>query len=413
MFEPNDHLNPIKSRRGVLVLIWLSSAFDTASGGCMSQSAPMALGGEAELASYLNMSSLLNFGAPTSTFRDNLRGDVKYITSWPANGWTNQVIEYMNLLYMGLITERVAIIPQFTPMHLKDGAPYLAFGEDPDSELVEDLGCWDVQNVMWQTSGLYLEPPPYLKLDISYTTPPDWVYLPHDGGEPHMAMWPLASLAFPSKRKDLNTPELSPLHKVSLPPDEQLLCYDSLYYTGVQTILEYAEDFSPAWRFVGQYMHWAPKLQELADNYTRQTLGIEPHEAIPPYAAVHIRRGDFKIWCDGVPVEECFAPLSAFVRRVEEVKAEIFANRGIIVDRVIVTSDERDSEWWAAYHSKTVELYGQWYPILIDAAIQSFALCFVGTDRSTVSVLSQRRVSSWQNGTSAMVLWGKLGSDDH
>jgi hypothetical protein len=35
----------------------------------------------------------------------------------------------MNLLYMGLITERVAIIPQFTPMHLKDGAPYLAFGE--------------------------------------------------------------------------------------------------------------------------------------------------------------------------------------------------------------------------------------------------------------------------------------------
>jgi hypothetical protein len=72
--------------------------------------------------------------------------------------------------------------------------------------------------------------------DISYTTPPDWVYLPHDGGEPHMAMWPLASLAFPSKRKDLNTPELSPLHKVSLPPDEQLLCYDSLYYTGVQTV---------------------------------------------------------------------------------------------------------------------------------------------------------------------------------
>jgi hypothetical protein len=60
----------------------------------MSLSALVALGGEAEPAAYLNTSYLLNLDATTSALGDNLRGDVRYITSWPDNGWS----EYIHVL---------------------------------------------------------------------------------------------------------------------------------------------------------------------------------------------------------------------------------------------------------------------------------------------------------------------------
>lgn len=53
------------------------------------------------------------------------------------------------------------------------------------------------------------------------------------------------------------------------------------------------------------------------------------------------------------------------------------------------------------------------HPVLIDAAIQSGSVGFVGTDRSTMSIMAMRRVQSWQNGITAMVKWGYIGADDH
>lgn len=92
--------------------------------------------------------------------------------------------------------------------------------------------------------------------------------------------------------------------------------------------------------------------------------------------------------------------------------------------RVIVTSDEKDPAWWEEVFAlgwrtvdheaaRTVEVFGRWYPVLIDAAIQSAALGFVGTDRSTYSVVSRRRVETWNDGATRTVLWGFKGADDH
>ena len=53
------------------------------------------------------------------------------------------------------------------------------------------------------------------------------------------------------------------------------------------------------------------------------------------------------------------------------------------------------------------------YPVILDAAIQSNGLGFVGTDRSTFSTLSRRRVMDWHDGATRMVLWGRKGADDH
>ncbi|KAJ6605810.1 hypothetical protein B0H10DRAFT_2228867 [Mycena sp. CBHHK59/15] len=389
---------------------------------------------------------LLN-GPPTAAFKDNLRPEVQYITTWPGSGWTNDVMLYMNLLYLALITERVPVIPYFTPTHVGGSAPTLAFGEvfdlprleralgksvlewhqvkDPQSESVDVLGCWTV----WQAVQSGNAEPHFtsatnrLKLDVSYTTAPRWIkILPDNDGDPFAAFWALASLAFPERRTaNLQAPALSPIYQVALPPDEHMLCYDYLYYVGASSIYEWESDYSPAWRFVGRYMYWTPKIEAIADSYVRRVLGTAPFEPTPPYIAVHVRHGDFRGWCS-LPLEECFAPLSAIVRRVDEVQAELWQRRRATVEHVIVTSDEQDPEWWDAVHdlgwvgpdhTETVAVHGEWYPILIDAAIHSGALGFVGTDRSTVSLVAAKRVATWHGGAVRMVRWGEPGADDH
>ncbi|KAF8133481.1 hypothetical protein K438DRAFT_1998194 [Mycena galopus ATCC 62051] len=400
------------------------------------------------------MGKLLRTEGPSAAFRDNLRADVQYITSWPANGWSNQVIEFINLIYLGELTQRIVIIPRFRPVHL-DGlhaahidfsdvfdlprlrrwvtTPILEWREvkDVESTTVEDMGCWDVQYMDWASKGsrLYLEPPVDLKLDLSYTRAPKYVSTSLEMDKPKdevsVFLWPLASLAFYTPRllsmEHLPTPLPSPLHKVSMPPDEHLFCVNSLYF-GVG-LLEVAEDLCPAWEAVGRHIHFTPEVQRIAAAYTRRTLGVEDAEEIPPYIAVHVRRGDFSIWCK-VAVQNCFAPFAAYERRVNEVRAQIIKNTGVDVSRVIITSDETSSAWWTPIlergwvrpdHSKTVEEYGPWhrrYPIIIDAAIQGAAAGFVGTDTSTVSILARRRVAT-RGGVAEMVKWGQPNADDH
>jgi len=383
-------------------------------------------------------------GPPTAAFKDNLRSDVQYITTWPGSGWTNDVLLYMNLLYLALITERVPVIPYFTPTHVGGGnAPTLAFGEvfdiprlqkamgaailewhqvkDPESETVDTMGCWSVWQAVqsFNTESHFTSATTRLKLDVSYTTAPRWIKMePGNDGDPHATFWGLASLAFPDTRaSNLQSPASSPV----LPPDDHLLCFDYLYYVGANSGYEWESDYSPAWRFVGRHMHWTPQLLQITENYVRHALVVAPYEPTPPYIAVHVRHGDFGGWCD-IPLKDCFAPLSVIARRVDEVQEELWATQHIVVDRVIVTSDEQDPAWWDAVfemgwvtpdHSRTVEEHGKWYPLLIDAAIQSGGLGFVGTDRSTVSVMARKRVQTWHGGAVRTVKWGSPDADDH
>lgn len=53
------------------------------------------------------------------------------------------------------------------------------------------------------------------------------------------------------------------------------------------------------------------------------------------------------------------------------------------------------------------------YPVLIDIASASMGAGFVGTDKSTMSLLSRRRVEEWNGGATRMVKWGQPGADDH
>lgn len=111
---------------------------------------------------------------------------------------------------------------------------------------------------------------------------------------------------------------------------------------------------------------------------------------------------------------------------MQEVQAELLATRGIHASHVIVTSDEKDEAWWAevralgwtwvnhaAAGTAEREPHGQWYPSLLDAIFHSLATGFVGTDRSTMSLLAQRRVEDWQGGVTRAVKWGFKDADAH
>lgn len=155
-----------------------------------------------------------------------------------------------------------------------------------------------------------------------------------------------------------------------------------------------------------------------------------------------MRHADFANWCNDMLLSDCFASMPVIARRVQEVRDDLLKRKGLVVDHVIMTSDEKNATWWddvvaqgwfGVDHSKTVELYGPWcvsfvclgiewavtlyvqcrYPVLIDAVIQSSGVGFVGTDRSTMSMIARRRTQAWQNGVVRTVKWGKPGADDH
>ena len=81
-----------------------------------------------------------------------------------------------------------------------------------------------------------------------------------------------------------------------------------------------------------------------------------------------MRHGDFRVYC-GVDPTGCFPSIAVIARRVDEVKEEIQRRKGITVNHVIMTSDEKNATWWddvrargwySIDHSKTVETLGVW-----------------------------------------------------
>jgi len=394
-------------------------------------------------------------GPPTQSFRDNLRNDTKYITTWGSAGWTNVVMSYANLIYLALLTERTPIIPKFVSSHMDSDTPPFIFGEvfdvprlsqaigihllewhevkDPESQVLDDIGCWTV----WETVQYHIAIPEprhsasidQLKLDISWTQTPAWVELSSPSRQDnHASFWSLASLGFPETRSDSLASSLnnhpSPSHHVSLPPDDHLLCFDLLYFVSARHTWEWELDYSPAWRFVGQHMRWTAKIESLADAYARRAMKVPVNAPTPPYVSIHIRHGDFRDQCDKVPVDQCFASLSVIARRVSEVQEELRTRKGIEATHVIMTSDEGDPEWWSGVRAlgwtwvdhaaeRTEEIHGKWHPVFIDAIIQSNGAGFVGTLRSTMSTLARRRVQSWRDGAIRTISWGWPGADDH
>ncbi|KAG6817946.1 hypothetical protein H0H87_012414 [Tephrocybe sp. NHM501043] len=282
----------------------------------------------------------------------------------------------------------------FTPSHIGGAVPPIDFGlvfdvprlrkalnipvlewhevKDRHSDSIDEIGCWNTWEAVQKAESYPRRShvPYHLKLDISYTKAPSWIkVIPHFEHDMHSYFWSLAALAFPETRTASLVPPLeSPDHHVLLPPDEQMLCYDYLYYACANQPFEMEFDYSPAWRFVGQHLHWSPTIENLAYQYVRRALGTTEDQSTPPWIAIHVRRGDFSVFCPEDPTG-CYASLDVIARRVDEVKAELLQRKGMSVQHVIMTSDERNSTWWDEVkskgwyeidHSQTADLMGDW-----------------------------------------------------
>jgi len=219
-------------------------------------------------------------------------------------------------------------------------------------------------------------------------------------------------------------PQPSEVYGSVLPPDEHMACFDFLYFLCAETPFEYDSAISPAWRFVVKHFRWTKRLQTITDNYLRVIFDVPGHEPIPPYIAIHARRDDFSGYCEDIPREECFPSIPVYQRRIREIQEEARERLGVIPLHIVMLSDEEDPAWWdsirhAGWYTTNgiaedaANKYGRWYPLLIDAVIQSSGVGIIGTSGSTMSTLAGRRVEDWHNGVYKEVKWGKPGADDH
>lgn len=189
-----------------------------------------------------------------------------------------------------------------------------------------------------------------------------------------------------------------------------MLCYDALYYAATVKPYEWFEPWVPMWTQIGTHMHWEPQIEAMARGFIYGAFKLNKEtDPFPDYISVHIRHTDFAYYCTGKTAVECFPPLSTYGDKVDEIKAELLEKKGLKVDKVLVTSDEEDEEWWKTVEEygwhrinwvaeRTEELYSEWYPIVLDSIALSLAKGFVGTASSTLSMLAARRIEDWEQG---------------
>ncbi|KAH6909017.1 hypothetical protein BKA70DRAFT_1371714 [Coprinopsis sp. MPI-PUGE-AT-0042] len=304
-------------------------------------------------------------------------------------------MSYINLIYLGILTERIPVIPTFAVTHgISTQEPRVRFSEVFDlprlrkelrmpviewgdvkqnsSEEVDEIGCWS----SWAGGApIWTTIPHWLKLDISYTPAPRWINLNPAGTDVWGSFSAFAALTFPQQTKEFaGEPVPSAEQGLKLPPDQHMMCFDQTYYVGALAQFEFVHDYSPAWRFVGKHLHWNHRLEGIADQYVRKTLGVADGENTPTWITRFARN-------TASPLDRCYIP-------IVNVKKELLDKKGMVVDQVIMTSDEEDPNW---------------YPVFIDAVVQSGGMGLVGTDKSTMSIIAQRRVEAWLDGATRLV----------
>ncbi|KAG8976026.1 hypothetical protein FRC05_004657 [Tulasnella sp. 425] len=379
-------------------------------------------------------------GPAAGRFRENLRDDVKYITAWNFAGMTNEFMVYINLIFLAYMSHRIPILPPFIPSasHIGHGVPVIQFSDVYDLPRLRDalnwpllewsdikkakyndafdsrasdmegvdkevLGCWGAQQAFDKNNRpTPASTPGFLNLEIIYTPVPFFAKLqPKYPPDTHVSFSGLASILQPAGRAEAlaapsaknHTSFIPRLKDQFHPPDEQLACFDNLYFVGSKDTFEWEERHAPAWNLVGTEARFNPKLDDLASSYLKKVFG---RDEIPLYIAVHIRRTDFKNWCRGAAIQDCFAPLSTYGEKVKEVQEELRQEYGPAslrgtVKEVLVSSDEDDPEFW-----KDVRELG-WNYVDHDAmgTVQNHGLCeeMVGDDTMKSPTVSPVKVA--------------------
>ncbi|KAG8878508.1 hypothetical protein FRB97_002446 [Tulasnella sp. 331] len=361
-------------------------------------------------------SGLYVMGPPGVSLDGNLKADIRYVTAFLYAGWTNQFISQCHLILLAMMSRRVPILSPFIAHggHLGGNESPIDFGVIFDmprlshdlqwpilewSQLKlsvltsnvttrhEELNCWALTRSESKSEVYGTEIQRPFNFDITYTTAPDFAFMPNDWWGSFTGLANLLqpegheyAMSHSDKLRSFapygdGKPQMV---NSTISPDQHMACFNHIYFLGGRTNYEYEHDVNPM---------------------------CEP----------------------GRDRDYCLAPISAYARRLGQVQHELAGKHGpqsplSRVGEVIVTSDEADPNWWAQIarlgwktvdheREQTVEKFGHWYPSLIDSIILSKGAGCVGTARSTFSNIAEARVKDWNGGPIRKVRWGSPDAD--
>lgn len=156
--------------------------------------------------------------------------------------------------------------------------------EDPPNSEREELGCWSTRP---EADPQPLRVNPLLnnlRLDVSYTrVPTSTRHSPNNARDDFIVFSKLVPYIFSHNplRGHFDFMSPSPLgHR--LPPDEQLSCFDHLYFlTSSDRLFEWEASWSPAWTLIGTHVRFNDELVEIAKGYLSRAFNSNTAE-IPP-----------------------------------------------------------------------------------------------------------------------------------
>jgi hypothetical protein len=155
----------------------------------------------------------------------------------------------------------------------------------PDSER-EALGCFSARPDYDPRPNRVRAVVDHLRFDIAYSRAPTEARLdPSNKREDFLVFSKLASYIFPRRPRPppnghFEFMEASPLGQ-KLPPDEQMTCFDYLYFiTSSSVAFEWEHSWSPSWVQVAKYLRFTDDLVEIVEGYLRRV--FESGDDIPP-----------------------------------------------------------------------------------------------------------------------------------
>ncbi|GAA6037647.1 hypothetical protein JCM8097_006160 [Rhodosporidiobolus ruineniae] len=377
----------------------------------------------------------LKSNIPLHSFRANLREGAGYVTSFPYGGLTNQLIELFKLIHVAQRLDRAAILTELKAVHseggdvpLSDFFDLTAFSYYSNVSMVrwqdvkipditgtqkEVLSCWgwrderpleryNIETKFWPFPG-QLQVPSSIETSITF---PGIEVLASQDNTP----W----LTETANRFFAGVENAPPF------PDQQLMCFENLFYVPSVKFVEGQVDQSytieelrpdgPVWSKVGQWLRFNDHVNHVTDEFMNALMGSRRK----PFIGVHIRQGDFiTLGRTSRAYDEVVDNYAAGVRQVEEaLRKRRNGPKGRLP--VIFATDSDDPAfimklsklgWIYANHVEfaTAARFGGWWPGVLDQALLSRAVGFVGTRMSTFSYVSARRVESWNGGVTTIV----------
>jgi hypothetical protein len=176
-------------------------------------------------------------------------------------------------------------------LDVKDLPSPTSIQSPPDSER-EPLGCFSTRPDNDPRPNGVREVVDHLQFDIAYFRVPTPARLhPSNNGEDFLLFPNLAPYIFPRRPRPpphghFEFMEASPLGQ-KLPPEEQMTCFDYLYYmtSSSEVAFEWENSWSPPWVQVAKYLRFTDDLVGIVEGYLRRvfvsTDGIPPVRLYP------------------------------------------------------------------------------------------------------------------------------------